>query len=106
MEIVGVEINGVRYLPYVGINNSSGYFRSFMNYCIDRYFDRILMNPELNEFFSLAPNDPVFKSAITKRSVEEHNGMHYSMNNGTPEKIGIMVHISNLLTIDLFVHTW
>ena len=105
MEIVGVEINGVRFLPYRGKDNSSGYFRSFMHYCIDRYFDRIIMNESLNEWFSLIPNDPIFKGDLHYNyTIEGYHGMFFSMHTGTSTKINRIKSIARTLRIEVFVH--
>ena len=105
MEIVGVEINGMRFLPYRGKDNSSGYYRSFMCFCINNYFDRIIMTPQLNHYFSLAPNDPEFGMDVFYKTIQGYNGMYFSMHRGTSEKIKIMYKIAALLRIGLFVHT-
>ena len=105
MQIVGIEINGIPFLPYHGKDNTTGYFRIFMYYCIRRYFDRIIMTPELNKFFSLAPNDPMFGTAIAYKRVKGHYGMYYSTKYGNNQKIKRMLLIARLLEIDLFLHT-
>lgn len=105
MEIAYIEINN-EILPYVGTNKPTGHFRAFMNYCIDNHFDSLMMEEELIKWFSNAPNDPIFKSAIQKGSVSEHNHIYYSTNNGTPEKIGIMYHLANVLELGLYVSTF
>ena len=104
MEIVGIAINDVRYLPFRGTDNSSGYYRSFMNYCIDNYFDRIIMTPELNHWFSLAPNDPELGSGVFYGRIEDHHGVHYSTHNGTAQKIRNINKIGELLRIDVLIH--
>ncbi len=104
MEIVGIEVNGDS-IPFFEKNISSGYYRAFMNYCIDNYRLNIIMNQELNQWFSVIPNDPIFKSAFSKGCIQGHNFMYYSLNNSTPEKIGIMYHLANKLGIGLFVYT-
>jgi hypothetical protein len=104
MEITGIEINA-EWVPHVGNENSSGYFRAFMFYCIDNYYDRIIMSNELKKWFSPIENDPMFKSAVQKGSVCGHNGLYFSLNNGTPDKIGIMYHIANMIGIGLYVYT-
>lgn len=105
MEILGVEINGIRFLPYKGEDNSTGYYRAFMYHVINRYFDRILMIPELNKYFSLAPNDPMFKAALKYNRVEGYRRVYYSTYNGNAEKKRRMYAIAKLLSIDLDVHT-
>lgn len=105
MEIIGVEIDGIWFLPYKGDDNSTGYYRAFMYHVINRYFDRILMTPELNKYFSLAKNDPMFKAAITYNRVEGYRGVYYSTYNGNVQKERRMHAIAKLLRIDLFVHT-
>ena len=104
MKITGIEINN-EFLPYFEKDISSGYFRSFMNYCIDNYFDRIIINIELRKWFSLVANDPMFKSAYDKDCIQEHHDLYYSMNNSTAEKIGIMYHLANVIGIGLYVYT-
>ena len=104
MEIVGIAIDDVRYLPFRGKDDSTGYFRSFMNYCIDNYFDRIIMTPELNKWFNLAPNDPVFGAAVGYNRIQGHNGVYYSTHNGTEQKVRIINKIGELLRIDVLVH--
>ena len=106
MDIVGIAINDVRYLPYQGKDDSTGYFRSFMNFCIDNCFDRIIMTPELNQWFSLAPNDPIFGASIGYRRITGHNGMYYKTQLGTEQKVGIINQIGELCRIDVFVHLY
>lgn len=106
MEIVGLEINGVHFLPYRGKDNSSGYYRSFMCYCINNYFDRIIMTPKLNSYFSLAPNDPIFGAAVFYKKIEGYHGVCFSMHKSTSQKIGIIYQIARLLRIEVFVHTY
>lgn len=106
MDIVGISINDVRYLPYMGKDDSTGYFRSFMNFCIDYCFDRIIMTPELNRFFSLAPNDPVFGAAVGYNRITSHNGVYYSTHNGTEQKVRIINQIGEILRIDVLVHLY
>jgi len=105
MKIEGVEIDGVHFLPYHGEDDSTGYFRSFMWFCINNYFVQIIMNPELNNKFSLAPNDPMFGVAIRHGRVEGYNGLFFSTLNGNVRKVRIMYSIAKTLRIDLFVHT-
>ena len=104
MDISGLEINA-NYLPNNDKDTPTGYFCTFMKYCIDNYSDRILRTPELSQYFSLLPNDPVFKSAVARNCVVTHNNLHFSTNSSTAEKIGIMYHIANLLRIGLYVYT-
>ncbi len=106
MDIVGVAINDVRYLPYHGRDDSTGYFRSFMNFCIDNCFDRIIMNPELNQWFSLAPNDLAFGAAVGYNRITGHNGVYYSTHNGTEQKVRIINNIGAILRIDVLVHLY
>lgn len=105
MEIYGVEIDGVHFLPYRGKDNSTGYFEAFMCYCINNYFDRIIMSPELNKKFSTTPYDPMFRDAIIYGAVKGYNGLFFSTRNGNLQKRNIMYRIADLLNIDLFVHT-
>jgi hypothetical protein len=105
MEIVGVEINGVHFLPYVKNDDSTGYYRAFMHYCINNYFDMIIMTPELNRRFSLAPNDPVFGADIRFRRIKGHHKMYYSTIYNNLVKEMIIYQIARLLRIDVFVHT-
>jgi hypothetical protein len=106
MEIVGIEINGVHFLPYRGKDNSSGYFRSFMCYCIRNYFDRIIMNESLNKWFSLIPNDPVFGKDLNYNNlIEEHYGMFFSIHLNTATKKKRIEDIAKKLRIEVFVHT-
>lgn len=104
MDIVHIEINN-EFIPFVGSDNPTGHFRAFMNYCIDNHLDQIVINPELRKWFSIIPNDPIFKSAFDRGSVSEHNQIYYSTNSGTPEKIGIMYHLANVLELGLYVST-
>lgn len=106
MDIVGIAINDVRYLPYWGRDDSTGYFRSFMNFCIDNCFDRIIMTPELNRWFSLASNDPVFGRAVFYNRIDGHNGVYYSTYNGTEQKVRIINQIGELCRIDVLVHLY
>ena len=105
MDIVGIEINGVHFLPYRGQDDSTGYFRAFMYYCINNYFDLIIITPELSNKFSLVGNDPVFGQAIRYNRVECFNGVYFSTLNGNERKERIMYNIASLLGIELFVHT-
>ncbi len=105
MEIVGIAINDVRYPPYHGIDNSTGYFRSFMYHCINNYFDRIIMTPKLNHWFSLAPNDPEFGAAVRYKRIEGCNGVYFSTHNGTVQKIKLIYQIAAILRMDVLVHT-
>ena len=106
MDIVGITINDIRHLPYQGKDDSTGYFRSFMNFCIDNCFDRIIMTPELNKWFSLAPNDPVFGAAVGYNKITGHHGMYYSTYNGTKQKVRIINKIGELCRIDVLVHLY
>lgn len=104
MEIVGVEIDGEIFLPYCGRDNSSGYFRSFMHFCIDYYFDRIIVNESLNNWFSLLQNDPIFGADLRYNVIEGHNGMYFSMHIDTMTKIERIDIIASKLQIDVFIH--
>ncbi len=104
MVIVGIEINGEDFLPYSGGDNSSGYFRSFMHYCIDHYFDRIIMDALLSSWFCLIPNDPLFGADLNYNVIEEHNGIYFSMHLATKNKINRIDTISEKLRIDVFIH--
>jgi len=105
MEIVGVEINGVHFLPYRGKDNSTGYYRAFMYYCIFHFYGRILFTPGTEKYFSPAINDPMFKAAIGYNKVEGFFGLYYSTYNGNEVKERRMYEIAKLLRIELFVHT-
>ena len=103
MEIIGVEVNDV-ILPYVGNDNSTGHYRAFMQYCIDNYFDRIIISDTLQRRFRLTPNDPDFRRTIHYKRVEGHHGLYFSNWNGTIAKKRIIETIGEELGIDLFVH--
>lgn len=62
------------------------------------------MNPELNRWFSLAPNDPVFGAAVRYNRITDHNGIYYSTHNGTEQKVRIINQIGQILRIDVLVH--
>ena len=105
MEIVGVEVNDV-ILPYVREDNSSGHFRAFMYYCIDNYFDQILIIDSLKHEFSLIPDDPVFKRAVFYKKIEGYKGLYYSMYSGNEKKTSLIKKIARKLDIEVYVHTF
>jgi hypothetical protein len=105
MEIIGVEVNGVRLMKFNRKQNPTWFYQRFMEHCIDNHFPQIHMDERLHSYFSQSSNDPVFKSAIGTSAVVNHHDTHYSTHNGTPDKIGIMIHLANLLDIDFKVFT-
>jgi hypothetical protein len=105
MEIIGVEVYGVRYHKYSRKQNPTWFYKQFMDHCIDNHFPQINMDERFERYFSRISNDPVFNTSIGTSAIINHNGMHYSTHNSTPEKIGIMVHLANLLDIDFKVFT-
>lgn len=105
MEVFGFEINGVRTMKFHTSQNPTWFFRRFMNFCIDNHLPQITIDERFQEFFSPAPNDPIFGAAIGTAALSEHNGIYYSTYNGTPQKIGIMVHLANLLDLEFHVFT-
>lgn len=104
MEIIGVEVNDA-ILPYVGKDNSTGYYRAFMRYCIDNHFASIIMSETLKKRFRLTPNDPDFRQSLYYKRVEGHNGLYFTTYNDNKGKERIMKTIGEELGIDLFVHT-
>ena len=102
---MGVEVNDM-ILPYVGNDNSTGHYRAFMRYCIDNYFDRIIISDTLQKRFRLTPIDPDFKRAIYYDRVEGHNGLYFSNYLGIKSMKRIIESIGAELGIDMFVHTF
>jgi hypothetical protein len=105
MKIFGIEIDGVRYMQFNESQNPTWFFRCFMDYCIDRHLPQITMDERFNDYFSPSPVDPIFGRAIGTSQLSEHNLIYYSTNSGTPQKIGIMVHLANLLDMEFRVFT-
>jgi hypothetical protein len=105
MKIIGIEIDGVRYMQFDASQTPSWFFRCFMYYCIDNHLPQITIDDRFHEYFSMSPNDPIFGAAIGTSSLSEHNLMHFSTHNATPQKIGIMVHLANMLDIEFRVFT-
>lgn len=105
MELIGFEIEGVRHMKFHTSQTPTWFFRYFMNYCIDNHLPQITIDDRFHEYFSPSPIDPIFGAAIGTSSLSEHNLMYFSTYNATPQKIGIMVHLANLLDIEFYVFT-
>ena len=105
---------------YVGVINYSVIKSFYANYFVNNfingvfnylffysyYFDRIILTPELNHWFSLAPNDPELGSGVFYGRIDGHHGVHYSTHNGTEQKIRNINNIGELLNIDVLVHAF
>lgn len=90
----------------MGKDDSTGYYRSFMNFCIDNCFDRIIMTPELNQWFSLASNDPVFGAAVGYNRITGHNGVYYKTHMGPEQLLRNIYTIGEFCRLDVLVHIY
>ena len=104
MKITGVIVNG---MPLIIPDNRSttGYFKAFMNYCIQNF--PVLNNESniLRKHFKLDPNHPEFKQAIFYHRIVGYNGVNYSTYSNNERKKMIMEEIAEELRIDLRIMT-
>jgi len=105
MDIIGLDIDGVRHTKFHRNQTPTWFFRLFMFYCIDNHIFEIDEDVRLHEYFSSEADDPVFGTARQKNALVEYEGIYFSTYNGTSSKIGIMVHLANLLGIEFQVFT-
>ncbi len=104
MKIFGFKIDEEPFLPYEGKKNTTGYYLMFMNHCIYNYFGRIIMTPELREYFSTTQLDPMFREGIKYNRVKGFNFLYYSTYFDNAGKIDIMYDIASLLGINLNIN--
>ena len=64
------------------------------------------MTPELNYWFSLASNDPVFGAAVGYRRITGHNGVYYKTQLGIKQLIRNINMIAELCRIDVLIHLY
>lgn len=104
MKITGVLVNG---MPLIIPDNRSttGYFKAFMNYCIQRF--PVLNNESivLRRNFKDRRDHPEFKQALFYRRIVEYNGTFYSTYSNNERKKSIMEEIAEELGIDVRVIT-
>ena len=104
MKITGVIVNG---MPLIIPDNRSttGYFKAFMNYCIQNF--PVLNNDSsvLRKHFKSEPNHPEFKQAIFYHRVVGFNGVYYSTYSNNDRKKMIMEEIANELELGLRILT-
>ncbi len=104
MKITGVIVNG---MPLIIPDNRSttGYFKAFMNYCIQNF--PVLNNESniLRKHFKTDPNHPEFRQAIHYKRIVGYNGVFYSTYSNNQRKKLIMAEIAADLGINLNVIT-
>lgn len=102
MKITGVIVNG---MPLIIPDNRSttGYFKAFMNYCIQNF--PVLNNESniLRKHFKSDPNHPEFRQAIHYKRIVGYNGIYYSTYSNNERKKMIMEEIARELGIGLLI---
>ncbi len=102
MKITGVVVNG---MPLIIPDNRSttGYFKAFMNYCIQNF--PVLNNESnfLRKHFKSDPNHPEFRQAIHYKRIVGYNGIYYSTYSNNERKKMIMEEIARELGIGLLI---
>jgi hypothetical protein len=104
MKICGIVVNG---MPLIIPDNSSstGYFKAFMNYCIQNFPVTHLDSVVLNKYFKLDQNHPDFKQGIFYNRIVEYNGVFYSTYSNNQRKKLIMEAIAEDLGLNLRIIT-
>ena len=104
MKITGVVVNG---MPLIIPDNrvTTGYFKAFMNYCIQNF--PVLNNESvvLSRHFKDRRDHPEFKQAVFYSRIVEYNGVFYSTYSNNERKKSIMEEIARDLVIDVRVMT-
>ena len=104
MKITGVVLNG---MPLIIPDNRSttGYFKAFMNYCIQNFPVLNYESVVLKRNFKDRRDHPEFKQAIYYRRIVEYNGIFYSTYSNNERKKLIMEEIAGELGIDVRIIT-
>jgi hypothetical protein len=65
-------------LKLTGKNTTTDRYKTFMNYCIENYFDAILNSAYLQRHFKQDPDNPDFGQGVHYNRIIGHNGLYYS----------------------------
>ena len=105
MQITGITIIKRIKLQNVENDNTTGFFKLFMEYCIDNHRNQIVNSEQLMKYFKLTGEYPNFNRAIHYDRVIEYNGLYYTDWLASKDKKRYIEKISEILQIETTIST-
>jgi len=105
MEITGITITRIITHEIVNKDNTTEFYKFFMEYCIDNFSAEILVSMDLQRYFKISGEFPNFNRAIFYDRVIEYNGLFYTDWISSKQKKRNIEKISELLNLNTIIST-